>query len=78
MTELDLKGWSKVTPATLPEPVKLVLVVDASGRKGVGYLIARPDMPLGNCWSINGTSGFIVKPPLFWRDYPELPEGYDY
>lgn len=78
MTNLDLKGWTKVTAESLPAPAKEVLVVDASGRKGIGYLLAHPDMPLGECWSVNGTSGFLVKPPLFWRDYPELPDGYDY
>lgn len=78
MTEFELKGWTKVSPSTLPEPHKKVLLVDASGRKAMGSLLDRADVELGDRWEVNGTSGPIVKPPLFWRDYPELPDGYDY
>lgn len=75
---MNQKGWISVTPTTLPEPHKAVLLIDSSGRKAIGSLLDRADTPLGTSWEVNGTSGFIVKPPLFWREYPELPDGYDY
>lgn len=78
MSENDLNGWTKVSQSTLPEPLKKVLLIDAYGRRAIGSLIARADMKRGDLWEVNGTSGPIVKPPLFWRDYPELPVGYDY
>lgn len=78
LNDLVLVGWNRVAPDCLPEPVKTVLVVDASGRKGIGFLIAHQDHPLGACWSVNGSSGMGVQPPLYWRDYPTLPSDYDY